>query len=71
MDKTRPTRDEYQYMQSCETPLFLPGEREPIPPRPWTTEDLMKDFEEFLQAAFDIAATLEKGTALEKEPAWH
>ena len=53
-------------MQSCETPLFLPGEDKPVPPHPWTTEGLMKDFGEFLQAAFDVADTLEKGPPLQK-----
>ncbi len=51
-------------MQSCTTPLFLPGESTPVSPRPWTTDDLMKDFDEFLQAAFDVADTLEKGPPL-------
>ena len=51
-------------MQSCVTPLFLPGEGEQVPPHPWTTKDLMKDFDEFLQAAFDVADTLEEGPPL-------
>lgn len=53
-------------MQSCKTPLFLPGEGDPVLPCQWTTEDLMKDFGEFLQAAFDIAVTLEESPLLKK-----
>ena len=54
-------------MRSCATPLPLPGESVPVPPHPWTTETLMKDFGEFLQAAFDIADTLENGPPLKKK----
>ena len=54
-------------MQSCATPLPLPGENKPVPPRPWKTEALMKDFGEFLQAAFDIADTLENGPLLKEK----
>ena len=53
-------------MQSCKTPLFLPGEGVPVPPHPWTTEELTTDFDEFLQAAFDVADTLEKSPKLKK-----
>ena len=53
-------------MQSCATPLFVPGEAIPVPPHPWTTETLMKDFNEFLQAAFNVADTLENGPPLQK-----
>lgn len=66
VDRTRPTRDEYLYMQSCKTPLFLPGEKDPVPPHSWTTEELMKDFDDFLQAAFDVADSLEKCPPLPK-----
>ena len=51
-------------MQSCKTSLFLPGEGEPVLSRPWTTEDLMKDFGGFLQAALDVADTLEESPLL-------
>jgi hypothetical protein len=54
-------------MQSCTTALFLPGESMSVSPRPWTTDDLMKDFGEFLQAAFNVADTLEKGPLLKKD----
>ena len=56
-------------MQSCKTPLFLPGEGEPVPPRPWTADGLMEDFDEFLQAAFNVAECLETSAAMEKSPA--
>ena len=46
--------------------MFLPGEGEPVPPRPWTTEELMRDFGDFLQAAFNVADTLEKSPPLKK-----
>lgn len=53
-------------MQSCVTPLFLPGEESPVPPRPWTTEQLIEDFDDFLQAAFDVADCLEHSPPLPK-----
>ena len=59
VEQTKPTRDEYLYMQSCVTPLLLEGEEEPVPPRPWTAEEYMECFDDFLKAVFDVANALE------------
>lgn len=43
-------------MQSCDTPLFLPGEEDPVPPHQWPGQQKSswKTFMIFLvQAAFD------------------
>ena len=34
------------------------------PPTTWTAEELMKDFDEFVQAAFDVTGYLEDAVAL-------
>ena len=57
MDATKPEREEYQHMESTGSFSF-PGECEQSPTS-WTTETMMSDFDEFLQAAVDIANILE------------
>ncbi|XP_064387766.1 uncharacterized protein LOC135335953 isoform X2 [Halichondria panicea] len=54
---TRPSRDKYYYMEGIEGVRLPGGElREPYN---WTTEELLRDFEEFLGDAFKIAHILD------------
>ncbi|XP_064387648.1 uncharacterized protein LOC135335895 isoform X2 [Halichondria panicea] len=57
VDDTHPSRDKYYYMEGIEG-VRLPGEelREPYN---WTTEELLRNFDEFLGDAFKIAHILD------------
>ena len=57
LNKTRPSREKYYHMV-CAPGAKLPGEK-PQKPYNWTTEDMMKDFNEFVGAAFEIATILD------------
>ncbi len=54
---THPSREKYYYMEGIEGVRLPGGElREPYN---WTTEELLRDFEEFLGDAFKIAHILD------------
>ena len=57
ISSTHPSRDKYYYMEGIEGVRLPGGElREPYN---WTTEELLRDFEEFLGDAFKIAHILD------------
>ena len=57
ISSTHPSRDKYYYMEGIEGVRLPGGElREPYN---WTTEELLRDFEEFLGDVFKIAHILD------------